>query len=326
MPTPRDQTCVILGRLSKGQPCPRCQGRRTLPDANPPEPCPACLGSGFAGDSIAAQEERAASYARYQKFTVAATCSDDDTTGDTYKLPLLDRPGGRAAFRLIDGGTVGHLIVAKLDRLGRRTKDLIALIERLESQKVRLHIVNLGGMTVDSGTPFGKFLLTILAAVAELELEEIRSRTTQRLDSKRSNCEIVGTIPYGWNGYYTFGDADFDRMIESNTALNATQVATLAAEHGPLLCKRLHPERFEQAVIRWAVKARFPNYPDTSRTGFGFNVIADELNTRVIPAKRGGKWQAGNVQGIIMGSYTQRMLAGTLPAELIAELRPEELL
>jgi len=70
------------------------------------------------------------------------------------------------------------LIVYKLDRLGRSTKQLVNLISQLEEKKIHLNIITEG---IDTSTATGKLIFTILSAVAEMEASLISERTKQAL-------------------------------------------------------------------------------------------------------------------------------------------------
>ncbi len=58
------------------------------------------------------------------------------------------------------------LIVTKPDRLARSTADLLAIARTLEDKGVVLRILS---MTVDTSTPTGKLILTVLGGIAEFE-------------------------------------------------------------------------------------------------------------------------------------------------------------
>lgn len=72
----------------------------------------------------------------------------------------------------------GDLVRVKSpDRLSRSTTDLLALMERLQAKGVDLEFVD--NPALNTGTPQGRFMLTILAAVAELERATIRERQAE---------------------------------------------------------------------------------------------------------------------------------------------------
>ncbi|MCC3380294.1 recombinase family protein [Paenibacillus farraposensis] len=72
--------------------------------------------------------------------------------------------------RLVKGDT---LIVTRMDRLGRNTKQLLELIEELEGRGIHLVILNLG---IDTRTPSGKFILTVMSAFSELDRTMIKEK------------------------------------------------------------------------------------------------------------------------------------------------------
>jgi DNA invertase Pin-like site-specific DNA recombinase len=67
------------------------------------------------------------------------------------------------------------VVVTKLDRLGRSTRELLELIERIG--KAGASFRSLGDPLWDTGSSQGRLLSTLLAAIAEFERELIRERT-----------------------------------------------------------------------------------------------------------------------------------------------------
>jgi DNA invertase Pin-like site-specific DNA recombinase len=67
------------------------------------------------------------------------------------------------------------VVVNKLDRLGRSTRELLDLIHRID--KAGASFRSLGDPLWDTGSAQGRLLLTVLAAIAEFERELIRGRT-----------------------------------------------------------------------------------------------------------------------------------------------------
>lgn len=76
------------------------------------------------------------------------------------------------------------LVITRLDRLGRSTKDLLDIAEYLESKGVNLVATEQEG--VDTTTPHGKMFFTILAAVAEFEHSMMKARTLDGLAAARA--------------------------------------------------------------------------------------------------------------------------------------------
>jgi len=72
------------------------------------------------------------------------------------------------------------------DRLGRSTANLLDLAKDFRERGIGLRVLNLGGGDVDTGTPMGSLVFTVMAALAQMELEIKRERfTNSQIDSAR---------------------------------------------------------------------------------------------------------------------------------------------
>lgn len=92
-------------------------------------------------------------------------------------------------------GPGDELIVVSLDRLGRRTSEVLALLENLDKRGVNFVSIREG---VDFRTPVGKLVLSILAAVAAMERDMLVERTKAGLASAKAQGRVGGrpsTIP-----------------------------------------------------------------------------------------------------------------------------------
>jgi DNA invertase Pin-like site-specific DNA recombinase len=84
-----------------------------------------------------------------------------------------DRPQLAKLMAGLGAGDV--VVVTKLDRLGRSTRELLDLIERIS--KAGASFRSIGDPLWDTGSAQGRLLSTLLAAIAEFERELIRERT-----------------------------------------------------------------------------------------------------------------------------------------------------
>ncbi len=110
---------------------------------------------------------------------------EDTISGSTN---AMSRPGfGAMLEKMRDGET---LIVSKLDRLGRDAIDVIATVRALASRGIRIVVHSLGG--VDLASPTGKLLVTMLAAVAEMERDLLIERTHAGIARARSEGRAIG--------------------------------------------------------------------------------------------------------------------------------------
>lgn len=92
-----------------------------------------------------------------------------------------ERPGLKQAFDFCREGDT--LVVWRLDRLGRSLKDLIALVEELESQKIGFRSLQ---ESIDTTTSGGKLIFHLFGALAEFERNLIRERTQAGLQAART--------------------------------------------------------------------------------------------------------------------------------------------
>jgi len=68
------------------------------------------------------------------------------------------------------------LVITKLDRFARSTKEAIEVIRDLFDKGVRVHILNMG---IVENTPTGRLIFTIMSAFAEFERDMIVERTQE---------------------------------------------------------------------------------------------------------------------------------------------------
>jgi DNA invertase Pin-like site-specific DNA recombinase len=104
-----------------------------------------------------------------------------------------DRPQLKAALGYLRNGTDDVLVVWKLDRLARSTKQLIETIELLDQRKIGFRCLTQSG--IDTTTPSGRLVFTVFSAIAEFERDNLRERTRAGLDAARSRGKIGGRPP-----------------------------------------------------------------------------------------------------------------------------------
>ncbi len=91
---------------------------------------------------------------------------------ETYSAKTTDRPILNDVVDLLKENDL--LVVTKLDRLARNTVEGIEIVQRLFDMGVSVHVLNVGLL---ENTNMGKFFLTTLLAVAEMERNTIIERT-----------------------------------------------------------------------------------------------------------------------------------------------------
>lgn len=104
------------------------------------------------------------------------------------KTSASQRPQFAALLAQIRDGET--LVVSKLDRLGRDAQDVGATVKQLAARKIAVIVLQLG--TLDLASPAGKLMLTMLAAVAEMERDLLVERTQAGLARAKSEGKTLG--------------------------------------------------------------------------------------------------------------------------------------
>lgn len=86
-----------------------------------------------------------------------------------------------------DGET---LVVSKLDRLGRDAQDVGSTVKLLAARQISVIVLQLGKL--DLASPAGKMMLTMLAAVAEMERDLLVERTQSGLLRAKAEGKTLG--------------------------------------------------------------------------------------------------------------------------------------
>ena len=148
------------------------------------------------GLSLEAQTHRIESYCSMNDIELVETIEDPAVSAA--KSPLDKRKGGRRLIELLtESEEFGHVVGLKLDRLFRSTIDCIKNVAVWDELGITLHLIDLGGASIQTGTPMGRFFLTLMAAVAEWEAAAIGERTRIAMAEKRDRGEDLGKAPYG---------------------------------------------------------------------------------------------------------------------------------
>lgn len=102
----------------------------------------------------------------------------------------LDRPELTKLMHYIRKDDVVH--VTKLDRLARSTKDLLEIVQDIDKRQVALKIHNLN---LDTSTPTGRLMITMLGAIAEFEREMILERQSEGIVRAKQEGKYKGRKP-----------------------------------------------------------------------------------------------------------------------------------
>ncbi|ELC8394132.1 recombinase family protein [Clostridium perfringens] len=108
----------------------------------------------------------------YQKKEILKKYENAKIYEESYTGTKTDRPVFNKVLKQLQEGDT--LVVAKLDRLARNTIEGVKIVENLFAKGVAVHVLNVGLL---ENTTMGKFFLTTMLAVAEMERNTILERT-----------------------------------------------------------------------------------------------------------------------------------------------------
>ena len=112
-----------------------------------------------------------------------------------------DRPQLQAMLAFVrEGDTV---YIHSLDRLARSTQDLLNIVEQLQAKGVELHSDK---EAIDSNTPTGKLMLTMIAAINQFERENLLERQREGIAIAKEQGKYKGrkqVKPEAWEEAYS---------------------------------------------------------------------------------------------------------------------------
>ncbi len=141
------------------------------------------------GAGLGAQRATLETTAASRGWTVVEWVTDTASGKDT------DRPGFQRALGMLARGEAEAVAASKLDRLSRSVLDFASLMERSRDEGWSVIALDLG---VDTSTATGRFMASIIAAVAELERTMIGERTSAAMKVRKAqgvHCGRPRRIP-----------------------------------------------------------------------------------------------------------------------------------
>jgi DNA invertase Pin-like site-specific DNA recombinase len=102
----------------------------------------------------------------------------------------IERPQLTALLEYVREGDV--LVVCKLDRIARSTKNLLDIVEQLEKKKVAFRVLNIN---LDTTTATGKLMLSMLAAIGQFEREMMLERQAEGIRIAKQKGIYTGRKP-----------------------------------------------------------------------------------------------------------------------------------
>jgi site-specific DNA recombinase len=210
------------------------------------------------GVSLDAQEEKIRAYCKAKDWDLVEVIRDEGLSAKNLNRAglqsILSRVSKRNGKRGFDG-----ILVCKLDRITRSVGDLAYLNKLFEANKVAFISIQ---EAVDTSTASGRLFHNIIACLSEWERGVISERTRDALRHKRSNGQLAGEVPYGYE----------------------------VAEDG----KTLVPIPNEQEILKTILSLR--------ESSMSYRKIAGQLNAMRVATKKGHQWLTESVRSVVLHS------------------------
>ncbi len=214
-------------------------------------------------NTLEAQQKQIESYAVYKGIELVRCFIDSGESA--FSTAFYERPAAAAMLAWMQAEGVTAIIFPKLDRGFRDALDCLFTVEDLGRKGIALHILDI---QLDTTTPVGKLVLTMMAAIAEFENRRRSERQKAGFTVMKSNGQRCGNVPYGW-------DAAPSGTRQSKTGRAADDLV---------------PNIDEQAILQRIVTGDLTQVSD--------NEAARQLNAAGIPAKKGGRWSGKSVASV----------------------------
>lgn len=146
------------------------------------------------GFSVRAQTEKLKAYALLKDWEIYDIYADEGISGKN----IVDRPAINRLIEDIQDGNVNNVLVFKVDRLTRSTKDLIELVELFEQQACAFNSLT---ESIDTDTPSGRMFLKIIGIFAEFERENLVTRLKLGFERKVKEGYTLAnySLSYGYS-------------------------------------------------------------------------------------------------------------------------------
>lgn len=144
------------------------------------------------GISLENQVSRIRAYCGLHGHELVAVYEDRGLSGRD-----MSRLGAQAALAALEAGEAEGLLVTHLDRLSRNLRDFLYLVDTHFGPGCNFSLLCIDNQ-LDTSTPTGRMIASILATVAQWQREEDVERIKRAMAHKKAKGERVGAVPWGF--------------------------------------------------------------------------------------------------------------------------------
>lgn len=204
-------------------------------------------------NSIHTQRDMIRKYCDLKDIQLGKEFVDESVSGGSLKK----RDQFNDLLDLVKNNKIDTIISVSISRISRNTLDLLNFVKLLQDTNTNLVILK---ENIDLSTPMGKFFISILGSIYDLERNLISERTKDILQNKKEHNKVYcGKTPYGF-------DRNGDRLIENLQEIR--------------MIKKVHTLRDQQKSYGDIVKFLKRNKYKTKKGDFfGKNNVKSLLNT-----------------------------------------------
>ncbi len=218
------------------------------------------------GQSLQAQKGKILQYLDFDTSFENKEYTIIDYVDEGISAKDLKREQLQRLLKDIDNNLIDYVIVVKLDRLTRSLEDLQTLINKFESKKVKLVSIN---EKLDTQTATGRFFISILGSIAQLEREQVSERVHDTFEQLVREKSLGGATPFGY--LYSFiSEGEYVAYTRENAELFDLPPIKVYDKKND----EIYPGTYVKYIFDW-----FISYSSISK-------VAKRLNDLAIPIPR----------------------------------------
>jgi site-specific DNA recombinase len=139
--------------------------------------------------AVESQRKAIEDYASFCQLNLEAVLVDEGVPGG---VPLDARPAGAEFARWIHKPRVHSVLTWRLDRLFASARECLAAVSRWEEKEIALHVLDLAGNPVETFSPHGRYVLSLLRSVAHMEdLQREATANLRYLHKRKKGAKLL---------------------------------------------------------------------------------------------------------------------------------------